>query len=213
MLGSPPIKFLVLSELSPFDKYIMDEKTDIKRFNHIFVTHRDRYIRFAYSYTYNQEAAEDLVTESLMYYWENRHRLEDVKDIPLYILVTLKNKCLDYLQRERTWNNIAEHLLSDKEWEMQMRISSLEACEPETLFSNEVQELVSKALAKLPEKSRRIFIMSRYEGKNYQTIASETDLSVKSVEFHISKALKVLREELKDYLPALLFVLDFFYNP
>ncbi len=52
----------------------MDEKTDIKRFNNIFVTHRDRYIRFAYSYTYNQEAAEDLVTESLMYYWENRHR-------------------------------------------------------------------------------------------------------------------------------------------
>ena len=88
----------------------MDEKADIKRFNNIFVTHRDRYIRFAYSYTYNQEAAEDLVTESLMYYWENRHRLEDVKDIPLYILVTLKNKCLDYLQRERTWNNIAENL-------------------------------------------------------------------------------------------------------
>ncbi len=108
----------------------MDEKTDIKRFNNIFVTHRDRYIRFAYSYTYNQEAAEDLVTESLMYYWENRHRLEEVKDIPLYILITLKNKCLDYLQRERTWNHIAENLLSDKEWELQMRISSLEACEP-----------------------------------------------------------------------------------
>ena len=130
----------------------MDEKTDIKRFNNIFVTHRDRYIRFAYSYTYNQEAAEDLVTESLMYYWENRHRLEEVKDIPLYILVTLKNKCLDYLQRERTWNNIAENLLSNKEWELQMRISSLEACEPETLFSNEVQELVNQALAKTTGK-------------------------------------------------------------
>ena len=185
----------------------MDEKADIKRFNNIFVTHRDRYIRFAYSYTYNQETAEDLVTESLMYYWENRHRLEEVKDIPLYILVTLKNKCLDYLQRERTWNNIAENLLSNKEWELQMRISSLEACEPETLFSNEVQELVNQALA------RHIFIMSRYEGKNYQTIAKETNLSVKSIEFHISKALNLLRKELKDYLPCLLFVVDFFYTP
>ena len=191
----------------------MDEKADIKRFNNIFVTHRDRYIRFAYSYTYNQETAEDLVTESLMYYWENRHRLEEVKDIPLYILVTLKNKCLDYLQRERTWNNIAENLLSNKEWELQMRISSLEACEPETLFGNEVQELVNQALAKLPEKSRHIFIMSRYEGKNYQTIAKETNLSVKSIEFHISKALNLLRKELKDYLPCLLFLLDFFYVP
>ena len=190
----------------------MDEKADIKRFNNIFVTHRDRYIRFAYSYTYNQETAEDLVTESLMYYWENRHRLEEVKDIPLYILVTLKNKCLDYLQRERTWNNIAENLLSNKEWELQMRISSLEACEPETLFSNEVQELVNQALAKLPEKSRHIFIMSRYEGKNYQTIAKETNLSVKSIEFHISKALNLLRKELKDNHPSQLIVVDI-YNP
>ena len=93
-----------------------------------------------------------------------------------------------------------------------MRISSLEACEPEALFSNEVQDLIQKTLDKLPEKSRRIFIMSRYEGKSYQTIAKETNLSVKSVEFHVSKALAALRKELKDYLPALLFVFDFFYK-
>lgn len=189
----------------------MDEKTNIRIFNTIFATHRERYIRFAFSYTYNKEVAEDLVTESLMYYWENRERLQDVKDIPLYILVTLKNKCLDYLQHERTWNHIAENLLSDKEWELQMRISSLEACEPETLLSDEVQRLVDQALDKLPEKSRRIFIMSRYEGKNYDTIARESNLSVKSIEFHISKALKIMRKELKDYLPGLFFLLDFFY--
>lgn len=52
-----------------------------------------------------------------------------------------------------------------------------------------------------------------YEGKNYQTIAKETNLSVKSIEFHISKALNLLRKELKDYLPCLLFVVDFFYTP
>lgn len=190
----------------------MDEKAYIKLFNYIFTTHRERYIRFAYSYTYNREVAEDLVAESLMYYWENRNRLQDVEDIPLYILIIIKNKCLDHLQRERTWNNIAENLLSNKEWELQMRISSLEACEPETLFSKEVQELIKQALDKLPEKSSRIFIMSRYEGKNYQTIAHEMNLSVKSVEFHISKVLAALRKDLKDYLPALLFVFDFFYN-
>ena len=115
----------------------MDEKAYIKLFNYIFMNHRERYIRFAYLYTYNHETAEDLVAESLMYYWENRDRLEDVKDIPLYILIIIKNKCLDHLQRERTWNNIAENLLSNKEWELQMRISSLEACEPEALFSAE----------------------------------------------------------------------------
>ena len=81
------------------------------------------------------------------------------------------------------------------------------------LFGNEIRRLVDSALAKLPEKSRRIFLMSRYEGKNYQTIAMETNLSVKSIEFHISKSLQVLRRELKDYLPGLLFVLEFFSYP
>lgn len=178
----------------------------------IFMNYRERYIRFAYSYTYNQEVAEDLVAESLMYYWENRNRLEDVKDIPLYILIIVKNKCLDYLQRERTWNNIAENLLSNEQWELQMRISSLEACDPAYLFSNEVQDLIKKTLVGLPEKSSRIFVMSRYEGKSYQTIAKEMNISVKSVEFHVSKALSALRKELKDYLPALLLVFDFFYS-
>lgn len=191
----------------------MDERADIRLFNEIFATHRERFIRFAFSYTHNHEAAEDLVTESLMYYWENRQRLKEVRDVPMYILVTLKNKCLDHLQREKTWGDIAENLMSNTQWELQMRISSLEACEPEVLFSNEIRHLVDRALEKLPEKSRNIFLMSRYEGKNYQTIARETNLSVKSIEFHISKALQVLRRELKDYLPGLLFVLDFFSYP
>lgn len=63
----------------------MNEKAYIKLFNYIFANHRERYIRFAYSYTYNREVAEDLVAESLMYYWENRNKLDDVRDIPLYI--------------------------------------------------------------------------------------------------------------------------------
>ena len=190
----------------------MDEKAYIKLFNYIFMNHRERYIRFAYSYTYNHETAEDLVAESLMYYWENRDRLEDVKDIPLYILIIIKNKCLDHLQRERTWKKIAENLLSNKEWELQMRISSLEACEPEALFSAEVQELIKKTLDKLPEKSSRIFMMSRYDFQIFETIVREWSLCLYCVWFHISNALTALRKDLKDYLPALLSVFDFFYN-
>lgn len=191
---------------------IMEEENDVKLFNHIFQVHRERYIRFACSYTFNRETAEDLVAESLLYYWENRHRLQEVKDVPLYILIVVKNKCLDYLQRERTWDHVAENLLSNKEWDLQMRITSLENSVPETLLSKEVQELIDKALAKLPEKTRHIFLLSRYEGKSYQAIAEETGLSVKSVEFHISKALTSLRKELKDYLPSLFFLFDFFYK-
>ena len=100
-------------------------------------------------------------------------------------------------------------MLSDREWELTMRITSLEACEPETLLRNEVQKLIDKALKQMPEKTRNIFVMNRYEWKSYQDIAQETGLSIKSIEYHISKALKVLRHELKDYMPTFLFALHF----
>lgn len=190
----------------------MDKKNYIELFNRIYSDYQNRYIRFASSYIYNKEDAEDIVAESLIYYWENREKLQDIKNVPLYILVIIKNKCLAYLQRQRTWNNIAENMLSNKEWELQTRISSLEECNPKDLFSEEIQDLIKKTLDQLPSKTSQIFIMNRYEGKNYQTIAQEMGLSVKSVEYHISNALEALRKNLKDYLPCLLFVFDFFYS-
>ena len=103
-------------------------------------------------------------------------------------------------------------MLSDREWELTMRITSLEACEPESLLRNEVQELIDEALRQMPEKTKNIFMMNRYEWKSYQEIAQETGLSIKSIEYHISKALKILRHELKDYMPTFLFVFHLLDN-
>ena len=61
--------------------------------------------------------------------------------------------------------------------------------------------MLSEALDKLPENTRLIFEKNRFEGKKYTEIAEEQQISVKTVEAHISKALKILRVELKDYLP------------
>ena len=175
----------------------------------IFMTHRERFVRFADSYVHHIEAAEDIVSESFLHCWEQRNNLIEVNDIAMYMLVIVKNRCLDYLRRERVRDSITEDMLSDREWELTMRITILEACEPETLLRNEVQKLIDKALKQMPEKTRNIFVMNRYEWKSYQDIAQETGLSIKSIEYHISKALKVLRHELKDYMPTFLFALYF----
>lgn len=190
----------------------MEEKADIQHFNQLYANYRQKYIRFATSYVHEDTVAEDLVMESLMYYWERRSTLEHIDNISMYILTVLKHKCLNHLQRQRTWDNLSENMLTDTQWDIQMRISSLEACNPEQLFSDEVQQLLDEALQSMPEKSRQIFIMSRYEEKTYKEIAVAMNLSVKSVEFHMSKVLSVLRKSLKDYLPLLIPVFDFFYN-
>ena len=190
----------------------MEKHNNIVRLDRIFTEYKERFIRFALSYVRDVDVAEDLVMEAIMYYWENRDTLINVENVPLYILTIIKNKSLNYLNRLRTWDEVSDRIITDKEWDLKMRISSLESCDPENLFCEEVQQLLEQTLNKLPEKTRRIFLLSRDDEKNYKEIAEITGLSTKSVEFHISKALKHLRKRLKDYLPLLLPVFDFFYD-
>ena len=99
-----------------------------------------------------------------------------------------------------------ENLEEIKKRELSIRISTLEACDPEEIFREEIRTILQRTLQSLPEQTRRIFEMSRFENKTVKEIAIETNLTVKGVEYHITKTLKVLRINLKDYLPLFYFL-------
>lgn len=182
--------------------------TDLRTFNEIFSTYQGRFIRFAHSYVRDIAVAEDFTLEALMYYWEHRDTLSADSNVPAYILTIIKNKCLNYLQHLQVRQEATERILTHAEWELNTRITSLQACEPEELFTQEVTDIVNRTLDLLPDQTRNIFIMSRYENKSYKEIATITGMTTKGVEFHISKALKVLRENLKDYFPLVFLLLQ-----
>jgi RNA polymerase sigma-70 factor (ECF subfamily) len=74
------------------------------------------------------------------------------------------------------------------------------------LYKAELEARIAEAIEKLPEQCRLIFRMSRFEELKYQEIANELQLSVKTVENQIGKALKILRQELAEYLPSILWL-------
>lgn len=86
-----------------------------------------------------------------------------------------------------------------------MRINLLEECEPHELLQAEIIDLLKQALDDMPEKTRKVFMLSRYENKTYKEIAAMLNITPKGVDFHISKALKCLREHFKDYFPLFLY--------
>jgi RNA polymerase sigma-70 factor (ECF subfamily) len=92
--------------------------------------------------------------------------------------------------------------------ELDFRISSLESCDPIELFSDEMNSIIKKTMNELDEQTKRIFYKSRYENKTNREIAEELGISIKTVEFHITKALKLFRARLKDYLPFLVLLLN-----
>lgn len=163
----------------------MEYSADLKAFNQLFADYQGRFIRFANIYVRDIAVAEDFTIEALMQYWENRNTLKADSNVPAYILTIIKNKCINYLQHIQVREDASEHLKNHAEWELNTRISTLEACNPEELFTAEAQEIVNKTLATLPEQTRRIFIMSRYENKPYKEIAETLGMTTKGVEYHI----------------------------
>lgn len=160
---------------------------------------------FAYSYIRNRQEAEDILMESMITLWENRDRWEKDSNINGLLLTIIKNKALNYLAHLQVRLRAEEEINTHRQRELDLRVSTLGACEPDTIFDTEIQHIVQKALKQMPEQSRQVFIMSRYQNTPNKMIAEQLGISLKSVEFHITKTLKILRKELKDYLITILF--------
>ena len=184
------------------------ERTDIESFNKLFVQYKEPFIRFAVSYVRDYPAAEDVVTEAMMEYWEKRNELSRGVNIPAYILTSVKNKALNYLRHLRIETAVQEMLLAHGNRELDFRINTLEACDSQELFAIEIQNIVRKTLKGLPEQTRYIFYKSRFENCSNREIAIHLKISIKTVEYHIRKALCALRHRLKDYFPLLLLFLN-----
>lgn len=179
---------------------MMDVYPDVQNFNKLYNEYNERFIRFAYGYVKDIAVSEDFVMEGFIKYWENRHELALNTNPPAYILTIIKNKCLNHLQHLQTRYRVKEEIKSHSEWALQTKINTLEACDPDYLFSGEIQSIIDDTLQQLPKKTKRIFLMSRTEGLSYSVIAKKMNLSQKSIEYHISKALDQLRKSLKDFI-------------
>ena len=105
-------------------------------------------------------AAEDIASESLIRLWE-KLKIEAIDYVEPLLLTILKNKALDYLKHEEVKRTAFEFMTDWHHFELSTRISTLEACNPNEIFSEEVESIVRETLDLLPEQTRRIFLLSR----------------------------------------------------
>ncbi len=175
-------------------------------FSRFFQENQPQFLAFAYSYLRDKAEAEDVVMESMIALWENRDRWEKNSNLHA-LLLTIKNKALHVLEHKQVRLRAEETISSHNLRELDLRISTLKACEPDQIFNTEIQHIVNKTLQEMPEQTRKIFMLSRYQNLANKQIADSLDISLKTVEAHITKVLQILQLRLKDYLVTILIIL------
>lgn len=185
----------------------MNNPQDIFKFNQLFNTYYQQFIRFAMGYVKDELKAQDIVSDAFASYWETKGSLSDETNEPGYILTSVKNKCLNYLQHKKVKLKAAQEITDHAQWILDTQINTLEACNPSKIFSQEIQKIIQETIDKLPQKTQIIFNLSRFEHTSHRNIALQLNLSTKSIEYHISKALDELRRNLKDFLTVLILFL------
>ncbi len=175
---------------------------DEKYFEEIFREYFIPLTSFAGKYTRDLDEAKDIVHQVFGNLWEKRKDLHVETSIRSYLFTSVHNRCLNYIRDNKKF---VEAGLPDGESNLYAYIDHEDYLENE-----ELRNRIHQALDQLPEKCRRIFVLSRFEEKKYREIASELDISIKTVETQMSKALKILKEKLADYLGIIALLMIFF---
>ena len=177
-----------------------------ENFDSIYINNFSRLFLFAKEYVLFDEEAANIVQDIFLMLWEKREALRVDVSLTAYLFTLVKNKCIDFLRHRMVEQIYSENIQHEYNEELNVKLFALESFDHNFSSEEDIEILLRNAIDKLPERCRLIFIKSRIERKKYKEIAEELNLSVNTVEGQISIALKKLREELKDYLPLLLFL-------
>ena len=177
-----------------------------RTFEEIYLSYFPRLLRFAREYVAVEEDAENIVQDVFLTLWERRDELK-IQVTTSYLFVLIKNRCIDHLRRMKHAVIGKKRMQEHFDYEQQMKLYSLEALDPVLVADTDVERIIHHAINSLPPKCREVFVLHKIDGKKYRDIAEEMNISVSTVENHMSIALRKLREQLKDYMPVFLFLL------
>ena len=160
---------------------------------------------FVYEYLPHRDVAEDVVHDTFLTLWQKRTNLTADSNLNAYLYTLAKNNSLKKLRDERYRQKLLQ-LSGIHPLELELNTGALTRVETNEGDFSEIEKLVQTTLEQLPPQCRQVFELSRFAQKKNREIAEELGLSVKTVEGHITKALKLLKMNLKDYLPLLGFL-------
>ena len=160
--------------------------SDRKRFEQFFHLHYSPLCNYARKVTGNDVLAEDIVQDLFMQLWQ-KDQLAHIDNLERYLLRAIKFKSIDQFRKHKTivWYSLADSAFDQLSEDLG------------AITEEEIEPLLHYFAAKLPPKTRQVFLLSRESGMTYNQIAEEMNISVKTVEHQMGRALKQMKAILK----------------
>lgn len=178
------------------DLYGAFQKGDEEAFDILFEKYYPMFCAYAQRFV-TLEDAEEIVQDVMLWLYANRQVLVIESSLDGYIFKMIYRRCL---------NKIASQEVKQRVDTLFFEHSQSLLCDIDTVLIDELSKKIREAVAALPESYREAFVLNRFKEMTYKEIAAIMDVSVKTIDYRIQQALKILRIDLKDYLP-LLFLL------
>jgi RNA polymerase sigma-70 factor (ECF subfamily) len=168
-------------------------------FGQVFNTYYERLCNYANTFLNNMDEAEEMVQGTFLTLWEKRDVIEIHTSVKSYLYQAVHNQSLNRIKHEKVRQTHAGRVL----------VTHAVSTGPgdEKLIADELEMKINEAVQSLPDQCRRVFQLSRFENLTYNEIAEQLEISVKTIENHMGKALRTMRQQLKEYLPILLWLL------
>jgi RNA polymerase sigma-70 factor (ECF subfamily) len=166
---------------------------DVDAVEILFRQYYDPLVHYSFRYVKNIQTAEDVVHDIFLKLWINRHKIEFGVNIKTYLFNSVRNQSIKYLQKHSR-----EETYKSRNYEIEYDLDTPEI----QLFNKESKESIQNVVMKLPPKCREIFCMNRFDELTYIEIASILEISIKTVETQMSRALKFLRKNLSSFFKS-----------
>ncbi len=165
-----------------------------------------RLFNFANGYLKNVEDSKEVLQDVFLSLWDHRANLAHNTNLNAYLYTLTRNRCIDLIRKER----LILQFRTDKQEEYSRLTKNFEALSDpilDEIFAREIEVEIYRAVNKLPEQCRKVFTLSRRNGLKNREISATLELSEKTIESHLSKALKTIRKALERKFPETLLLI------
>jgi RNA polymerase sigma-70 factor, ECF subfamily len=183
------------------EELMQDIKVDnMLAFDILYKKYSKRIYKFAYSILKSAEDSENILQEVFLNLWKNRLQIEKNSSIKYYVFTIAYNSSISIIRKKARESEFFEQLKSIQDYKQQPANLELEY--------NELSDKFNEVVNNLPERQKEVYLLHKEEGLKYHEIAEQLHISINTVENHMSRALKTIREKIGNY--SLITILFYF---